>query len=139
MLSWWFQEIVCSVSGGLICLVTAMLVSNSTDVFSGMLSLKVGENNQCDLFNIAFAFLSSSLDLALLSHLNDFPFSFFSLCWFKYCITDIEVHYKMMFKFFLIYLISSLNGTQITLWIFLCWITLSFNLKVNFSPRTWQR
>lgn len=58
-------------------MVTAMLVSNSTDVFSGMLSLKVGENNQCDLFNIAFAFLSSSLDLALLSHLNDFPFSFF--------------------------------------------------------------
>lgn len=51
--------------GGLICLVTAVLVYNSTDIFSGMLSLKVGENNQYDLYNIAFAFLSSSLDLAL--------------------------------------------------------------------------
>lgn len=47
--SWQFQEILCSMWGGLICLVTVVLVYNSTDVFSDMPSLMVGENNQCAL------------------------------------------------------------------------------------------
>lgn len=61
------------------CLVTVVLVSNSTDSFSDMLLVQVGENNQFDLYNTAFALLSSSLDLVLLNNPNDFPFNFLLL------------------------------------------------------------
>lgn len=55
--------------GGFICL--AVFLENSTDFFSDMPSLKVGDNDQCDLYNVAFSFLSSSLALASLSNPYD--------------------------------------------------------------------
>lgn len=60
-------------------LVTVVLVYDSTEIFSDTPLLRVGENNQCDLYNVTFPFLSSSLGLVSLSNPNDFPISFLLL------------------------------------------------------------